>query len=99
LRDQIRDVRKTQVRERDREKEGANEDPEPQTSRLFTNRKSSAAPHSEEIQRLCKQAREEIKKRRTTEASLCKIEEDLRLLREQLKANVTSSESQGSGAP
>jgi hypothetical protein len=97
--DQIRDVRKTQVRERDREKEGVNEDPEPQTSRLFTNCKSSAAPQSEEIQRLSNQAREEIKKRRTTEALLCKAEEDLRLLREQLKANITSSESQGSGAP
>jgi hypothetical protein len=99
LREQIRDVRKTQVRERDRNKEGANEDPEPQTSRLFSNRKSSAAPHSEEIQSLSNQAREEIKKRRTTEASLCKAEEDLRLLRQQLKANVTSSESQGLGAP
>jgi hypothetical protein len=62
--DQIRDVRKTQVRERDREKEGLNEDPEPQTSRLFTNRKSSAAPHSEEIQRLSNQAREEVKKKK-----------------------------------
>jgi hypothetical protein len=99
LHEQIRDVRKTQVRERDRNKEGANEDPEPQTSRLFTNRKSSAAPYSEEIPRLSNQAREEIKKRRTTEALLCKAEEDLRLLREQLKANVTSSESHGSGAP
>jgi hypothetical protein len=98
LREQIRDVRKTQVRERDQNK-GATEDPEPQTSRLFSNRKSSAAPHSEEIQRLSNQAREEIKKSRTTEASLCKAEEDLRLLREQLKANVTSSESQGSRAP
>jgi hypothetical protein len=63
------------------------------------NCKSSAAPQSEEIQRLSHQAREEIKKRRTTEASLCKAEEDLRLLRQQLKAYVTSSESQGSGAP
>jgi hypothetical protein len=96
--EQIRDVRKTLVRERDRNK-GATEDPEPQTSRLFSIRKSSAAPHSEEIQRLSNQAREEIKKRRTTEASLCKAEEDWRLLREQLKANVTSSEFQGSGAP
>jgi hypothetical protein len=74
LREQIRDVRKTQVRERDWNQ-------------------------SEEIQRLSNQAKEEIKKRRTTEASLCKAEEDLRLLRQQLKANVTSSESQGSGAP
>ena len=62
LREQIRDVRKTQVRERDRNKEGANEDPEPQTSRLFLNRKSSAAPQSEEIQRISNQAKEEIKK-------------------------------------
>jgi hypothetical protein len=99
LPDQIRDVRKTQVRERDREKDGANEDPEPQTSRLFTNHKSSAAPHLEEIQKLSNQAREEVKKRRTTEASLCKAEEDLRLLREQLKAKVTSLESQSSGPP
>jgi hypothetical protein len=76
LREQIRDVRKTQVREGDRNREGANEDPEPQTSRLFSNPKSSAAPHWEEIQRLSNQAREEIKKRRTTEASLCKAEED-----------------------
>jgi hypothetical protein len=99
LREQIRDVRKTEVRERDRNKEGENADPEPQTSRLFSNRKSSAAPQPEEIQRLSRQAREEIKKRRTTEALLCKAEEDLRLLRQQLKANVTSSESQGLGAP
>jgi hypothetical protein len=98
LREQIRNVRKTQVRGRDRNREGANADPEPQTSRLFSNRKSSAAPQSEEIQRLSNQAKEEIKKRRTTEALLCEAEEDLRLLRQQLKANVTSSESQGSGA-
>jgi hypothetical protein len=62
LREQIREVRKTQVRERDRTKEGENADPEPQSSQLFLNRKSSAAPQSEEVQRLSHQAREEIKK-------------------------------------
>jgi hypothetical protein len=95
LREQIREVRKTQVREQDRTKEGENADSEPQSTQLFSNRKSSAAPQSEEGQRLTHQAREEIKKRITTEASLCKSEEDLRLLRRQLKATVTSSESPG----
>jgi hypothetical protein len=35
LREQIREVRKTQVREQDQNREGENADPEPQTSRLF----------------------------------------------------------------
>jgi hypothetical protein len=62
LLEQIRDVRKTQVRERDRNREGGNADPELQSSQLFLNRKSSAAPQSEEIQRISNQAKEEIKK-------------------------------------
>jgi hypothetical protein len=95
LREHVREVTKTQVREQNQTKEGENADPEPQSSRLFLTRKSSAAPPSEEVQRLAHQAREEIKKRRATEASLCKAEEDLRLLRRQLKATVTSSESTG----
>jgi hypothetical protein len=55
--------------------------------------KSSGSSNSEELDRMTSQAREEVRKMRVTEAAMSKLEEDLRLARQQIKATGPTAES------
>jgi hypothetical protein len=79
LRDQVRDTRRSQVDESELVRRGKG--------------KSSGSSHSEELYRMMNQAREEVRKRRVTEAAMSKLEEDLRLARQKIKAKGPPAES------
>jgi hypothetical protein len=64
-------------------------------SRLINQGKSSKQPPSEAVDRLTKQNKEEVRKRRETEQMLTKIEEDCRLFRQQHSVSATSSAAGG----
>jgi hypothetical protein len=78
LRTQVRDTRKSHL-----------ENPGPGTSaalaRIKGKGKSSLSNDLEQLERVTNQAREEVKKRRMTEKTLSKAEEDIILLKKQLK--------------
>jgi hypothetical protein len=65
------------------------------SSRLINQAKSSNQPPSEAVDRLTKQNKEEVRKRRDLEQMLSKIEEDYRLFGQQHSVSATSSAAGG----
>jgi uncharacterized protein YaaW (UPF0174 family) len=64
-------------------------------SRLINQGKSIKQPPSEAVDRLTKQNKKEVRKRRETEQMLSKIEEDYRLFRQHHSVSATSCTAGG----